>query len=81
MKTILKKWGNSLAVRIPKYIIDDAELQNNSELDIYVSEGKIILRPISKKTFTLDSLLEGINETNIHMEIETGPSIGKEVDL
>jgi antitoxin MazE len=79
MKTNIKKWGNSFAIRIPKLIIEDAHLKTDSEVDIYIAEGKIVLSPTPAKNITLDSLIEQISEENIHHEIDTGPTIGKEV--
>lgn len=78
MKTNIKKWGNSYAVRIPKHIIDDAHIDTDDEVELSIVEGNIILSPIHHKKYTLEALLSQINEKNIHKEIDTGSSVGKE---
>ncbi len=45
MKGIIKKWGNSFAIRIPKVIMDDAHLKTDSEIDITITDGKILMSP------------------------------------
>jgi antitoxin MazE len=80
MRVSIKKWGNSYAIRIPKAIFDDASLENDSELDISISNGKIILNPVPIRIITLESLVSGITEENKHHEVDTGPAIGNEVE-
>jgi antitoxin MazE len=80
LKTIIKKWGNSFAIRIPKAIIDDANLEINSEIEISLKDGQITLVPVKEKNFTLESLVAGITNENQHGEIDTGYSVGNEVD-
>ena len=58
MEMIIKKWGNSLATRIPKAIADMVDLNLNQKIDIEAKNGKIIIAPIvEKKEYTLDELL------------------------
>jgi antitoxin MazE len=80
MRVRVKKWGNSYAIRIPKAIFDDASLENDSEVDISISNGKIILNPVPTRIITLESLVSGITEENKHHEVDTGPAIGNEVE-
>ena len=79
MKGTIKKWGNSYALRIPKSILDDMHLGNNSEVEILISDGMIKLQPVKKKEYTLDELLEGVTPENLHQEVETGPPKGNEI--
>jgi antitoxin MazE len=78
MKTTVKKWGNSLAIRIPKNISKDTEVLEGSDVDIMVANGKIILSP-SKKKYSLKELLKNISNKNIHSEISTGNHVGGEI--
>ncbi len=80
MKVKIKKWGNSLAIRIPKSVVEDANLQNDSQVDIFVKEGKILLNPIQPEKYSLERLVTGITKENIHKEVDTGPAVGKEVE-
>ena len=77
MKTIVSKWGNSLALRIPKAIAESHAIEEGSSLEITDSQDGIIIRPISEKP-TLDSLLSGITKENLQTEISTGDAQGKE---
>jgi antitoxin MazE len=78
MLTKVQKWGNSLALRIPKAFALDAQLENNSEVEISLVEGRIIIKPITSHQWTLDELLAGITSENIHEEIDTGNAMGGE---
>jgi antitoxin MazE len=75
----VQKWGNSLALRIPKTFAVDTQLENDSMVEISVVEGQIIIKPLVKPEWTLEVLLAGINQENIHNEIDTGNATGNEV--
>lgn len=79
MLTKVQKWGNSLALRIPKAFALDAHLENDSYVEISIVEGKIIITPVVTPSWTLEKLLAGINKNNIHHEIDTGVAVGNEV--
>ena len=79
MLTKVQKWGNSLALRIPKAFAVEAMLQNNSLVEISISEKQIIITPIPTPSWTLDELLAGITNTNCHNEINTGSAVGNEI--
>ena len=79
MITIVNKWGNSLGLRIPKSVVEESNIAEGSELDINFKEGVISLIPRKRKKYDLKTLLEGINESNLHGEILTGDSVGKEI--
>lgn len=79
MRTKVQKWGNSLALRIPRAFAQDAHLENDSLVEIRLVEGQIIITPVETPTWTLDELLAGINRKNIHHEVDTGSPLGHEV--
>ncbi len=78
MLTKVQKWGNSLALRIPKAFALDAHLENDSFVEITIVEGQIIITPIAAPSWTLEELLAGINKKNIHHEVDTGFATGNE---
>jgi antitoxin MazE len=78
MKTRIQKWGNSLAVRIPKAYAEEAGLGENSTVDISMSDKNLILKPLTKARLTLDMLLSGITQDNIHSEMDWGKPEGRE---
>lgn len=78
MRVRVRKWGNSLAVRIPKPFAEDAAVHEGAVVDMYVSEGAIVARPVRRKSVTLKDLLAKVNDRNRHPEVETGPRVGRE---
>jgi antitoxin MazE len=69
------KWGNSLAVRLPKKIAETIGISLNTQLKIEVKKDKLIFK---KSTYSLDDMVNKINTKNCHSEIET-KSTGKEI--
>jgi antitoxin MazE len=78
MKSRVQKWGNSLAVRIPKTYAKEAGLSENSPVDISMSDKTLVLKPLKKPRVTLDELLSGITEDNKHAEVDWGKPEGRE---
>lgn len=79
MQVRVQKWGNSLAVRIPKPLAEDAEVKEGTVLNLAVSEGKVVATPVKKKKHSLKQLLARITRENLHAEVDTGRSVGREV--
>jgi antitoxin MazE len=79
MLTKVQKWGNSLALRIPKAFALDAQLENDSFVEISIVDGQIIITPVVAPSWTLEELLAGINKNNLHHEVDTGFVLGNEV--
>ena len=79
MLTKVQKWGNSLALRIPKAFAVDAQLENDSLVEISFDKGKIIVTPIPAPRWTLEELLAGITKNNLHDEVDPGFAVGNEV--
>ena len=79
MRTRVQRWGNSLAVRIPKSFAAELQLDHDSEVDLTLLDGQLAVMPVTKPTFTLDELLDGITAANLHQEIATGAATGQEV--
>ena len=77
MKAQMVKWGNSLAVRIPKPILEEARLKEGDFLEIEAGESQIELRRVTEIP-TLAQLVSQINPDNRYAEISTGPEVGKE---
>ena len=79
MRTRIQKWGNSLALRIPKSFAAEVRLKQGSEVEISPIDGKLVVSPAAEVEFTLEHLLAGITEENRHHEFDTGQPIGNEV--
>ena len=77
MQARIQKWGNSLAIRIPKPFALEVGLEQNSLVVVSVSEGKLVLEPV-KPSYSLEELLAQVTPDNLHQEIETGLPVGNE---
>jgi antitoxin MazE len=78
MKTQVRKWGNSLAVRIPKAFAEDLRLTQDSPVELSIVDGCLMIRPALASTYTLNDLLTQVSDSNIHTEHDFGPEVGKE---
>ena len=78
MRVRVRKWGNSLALRIPKPFAEDTAVREGTEVDLTVSEGTIVAVPIRRKKVTLKHLLAKVTDRNLHTEVETGRRLGRE---
>lgn len=79
MKVQIQKWGNSLALRIPKSFAVETDITNGSTVNLSVEDGNIVIASTKKPRYTLEELLEGLTEDQLHGEIDTGSPIGREV--
>jgi antitoxin MazE len=68
MKNRIQKWGNSLAVRIPKSFAGNLGLENNSPVEIGLEQGALVIKPDRDRTWDLDALLVKVTAENIHPE-------------
>ncbi|MCK4356114.1 AbrB/MazE/SpoVT family DNA-binding domain-containing protein [Candidatus Bipolaricaulota bacterium] len=78
MRTKIQKWGNSLALRIPKSFAEEAEVEMGSRVDLSVTDGQLVIRPVRSQRFELHALLTRVKEENLHEEISTGEPTGRE---
>lgn len=70
MKTTAQKWGNSLAIRIPKSVAVQVELKAQDDLEIEVQDGNVVLKPHPQRVYRLDDLVKRITSKNVHGEIQ-----------
>jgi len=76
MTVPLRKWGNSLAIRIPKDIANTLSIGDNSIMELVIVDGALLLKP--RKSTRLENLVSQIDSSNLHSEISTGRSVGNE---
>jgi antitoxin MazE len=79
MQTRIQKWGNSLAIRIPKSFATQIGLEQDSEVELTLLDGKLVLVPIEPPRLALAELLAQITDDNLHSEISSGDAVGNEV--
>jgi antitoxin MazE len=78
MKTRVRKWGNSLALRIPKSFATDAGLRANTAVELSLVKGKLVVQPMPPRPLSLEQLLRGVTDDNLPGEWHTGKPVGKE---
>ena len=79
MEANVQKWGNSLAVRIPRPFAAEVGIEAGSAVDVVVEDGGIVVRPRRAPRLSLDELLAGVTAKNAHAESDTGPAVGREI--
>ncbi|MEW5993689.1 MAG: AbrB/MazE/SpoVT family DNA-binding domain-containing protein [Candidatus Zixiibacteriota bacterium] len=79
MRLRVQKWGNSLALRIPKPFAEEAKVKQGSVVDLSVAEGKLVAVPMKREKWSLSKLLEAVTKKNLHGETDFGQPVGREV--
>lgn len=78
MRTRIQKWGNSLALRIPKSFAAEANIEQHPQVEVSVQDGRIAICRVVDHVPTLEELVAGITEENRHPEVDFGPPVGRE---
>ncbi|MBC7619843.1 MAG: PbsX family transcriptional regulator [Candidatus Saccharibacteria bacterium] len=78
MEAVIRKWGNSPALRLPTAALKEAGYALEQKVELVVTRGRIVIQPSVNVTYSLDNLLAGITEDNAHGEFSFGKSVGKE---
>ena len=78
MRVIVKKWGNSASVRIPAAVMQAARISLDTPVDVREEDGRIVIEPERDTEFELDDLIGQMTEDNLHAEVDTGDTIGRE---
>jgi antitoxin MazE len=79
VRVTIRRWGNSLAVRIPKSFAAETRLEQDAEVELSIEEGKLVISPAAPRRPTLVELLYEVTPENLHGEFGTGPAFGAEV--
>ena len=79
MLTRIRRWGNSLGVRIPSTLAAELGVEDGSSVDLTLHDGEIRLRPLRRRKFSLAALIDAITARNRHDEVDSGGRRGREV--
>ena len=79
MHSRIQKWGNSLALRIPKVLAERAGIRQGSQVNLHIVDDVIQIDPILPDEYSLESLLAKVTDENIHQEVDTGTPQGNEL--
>ncbi len=78
MITTIQRWGNSLAIRIPKAFAAQTQLGEAAVVDLAVKGDSLVIR-LAPKEWKLAELLDGISDANLHKAVDWGKPAGKEI--
>ncbi len=79
MKATIQKWGNSLALRIPKSFATHSSIEQGSVVDLSLDNGRLIVEPTKEPEYSLKDLLARVTRKNLHSEVDFGAPVGREV--
>jgi antitoxin MazE len=79
MQTMIQQWGNSLALRIPKAFAQQARVKKGSAVTLSVEKGRMVMKPLRRRKYTLEELVSKITPKNRHPETDWGRPMGKEI--
>ena len=79
MKTAVQRWGNSLALRIPRTYAAETRISEGSEVELTLKSGALVVRAVVRKRHSLPDLLKRITPSNRPESVATGPALGQEV--
>jgi antitoxin MazE len=79
MEAIIKKWGNSAAVRIPAAVLAAANLALGQTVEVRAENGQVIIEPVANWNFDIDKLLADITPENVHVPVDFDQPIGREM--
>jgi antitoxin MazE len=78
MKVQFAKWGNSLALRIPRSLAREIRASEGRMADVTVQKGRLVVAPVDEPAYDLDTLLKGMGSEHVHGETATGSAVGNE---
>jgi antitoxin MazE len=79
MRARIQKWGNSLALRIPRSVAEETGLAQGAEVELQVRSGRLEIRVKPAKTYRPEDLIRRIRKSNLHGEVDFGPPVGREL--
>lgn len=79
MESVIRKWGNSPALRLPSSVLKEAGYRLGQKVELVVRRGRIVIRPLRKLEYDLNELLDGITPRNLHGRSDFGAPAGKDL--
>lgn len=78
MTTTIQKWGNSQGIRIPKFLLETVQWDENEQIELSTIGNKIIIEKATPRK-SIKELFNGYNEEYIPVEVDWGEPVGKEI--
>jgi antitoxin MazE len=79
MVTRIQRWGNSLGLRIPRALAEEAGVAAGSEVDVSIRNGDLVVKPARRRRCRLRDLMRRVNARNLHAEARSGAPVGREI--
>lgn len=79
MITRIRKVGNEFALLIPPEVAAQSGFGTDTEVEVTIEQGALVARPVSQKRYTVEELLAGVTDEQLHPETDTGLAVGNEV--
>lgn len=79
MESVIRKWGNSPALRLSSSLMKEAKLSIDQKVSVKVHRNRIIIEPLAAPEYKIEDLVAGINESNLHSETDVGAPVGREI--
>ena len=79
MEVIVKKWGNSAAVRIPAAVMETARFALDQPVDVRAEDGRVVIEPVKRTQYDIGKLIESISRENCHSLVDFGKPVGREL--
>ena len=70
------QWGTSLAIRIPKPLAEELELQAGTTVELSAEDGRLT---VARKELDIEDMIARIRPENRHEEWDLGPPQGGEI--
>lgn len=78
MRARVQRWGNSLALRIPSAFAVETTIEQGSEVELTLEDGRLVVTPVKDPAFSLEALLAEVTPDNLHAEADIGAPEGAE---
>jgi antitoxin MazE len=79
VRGLIKKWGNSVVVRVPAALLRTARICVDQLLDVRGEGGRIVIEALRTVRYDIDALVDGITNENRHDSVDMGKPVGREV--
>ena len=76
MQTRVQKWGNCFGVRIPRSLAEQIGLGAGTEVSLSAKDGQLVVKPVLPTRLSLDELLAGVIDNNLHSSVDSGSAVG-----
>lgn len=77
MQTVIKKWGNSLALRLPQNLVADLHMIEGATVSLTIEDHSLVVKP-TRKRYKLSDLLAAHKKDANQAETDWGKPVGEE---